>query len=603
MDPADAAAKRRQSELVATFLESACWDHHVHGKADHRMYDCAASRLLTQHPELARDSLYTAVVCGDIQEVERILTRRPEAACEPGGSRGWTPLLYLCYTRFTHQPTINNAVAIARLLLDRGADPNDFYMAGDARYSALVGVAGEGEQDSPRQPQAQELFQLLLERGAEPFDIQVLYNTHFSGDVLWWLELIYAHTIKTSRGAAWKDPNWSMLDMWGYGPGAYFLLKVAVQKKDMMLAEWVLSHGASPNATSSHPMFKPRRTLYEDAVLDGLTDVAALLVRHGASATVPVLDEQESFIDACFTLDRDRVRADLERHPEYLEMPAAMFAAAQKDRVDVITFLLDLGVPIEVHDEHNTRSLHHAAGDNALRVARLLIERGAEIDPIETNYGGTPIGWAGHGDKLEMIELLSGFCRNVWTLSFRGYIDRLREVLNEEPDLAKLVNDQGITLLWWLPDDEAKAIEIVELLLAHGADPSIRSKGGKTAADWALRRGMLEVARRLGWAETAESALLPPRGIEQYESLAQDLLFAFESGQPAAIAHLQAHYGEPVLWNDLRASVRRRMDELPKSERPPGYFALPHARLLTAREAGFENWAALEEALRMREAG
>ena len=64
---------------------------------------------------------------------------------------------------------------------------------------ALVGVAGEGEQDSPPQPYARELFQLLLERGAEPFDIQVLYNTHFTGNVLWWLELVYAHTIKTGR--------------------------------------------------------------------------------------------------------------------------------------------------------------------------------------------------------------------------------------------------------------------------------------------------------------------------------------------------------------------------------------------------------------------
>src|SRR5262249_12409500 len=140
---------------------------------------------------IARDSIYTAVVCGDIEEVERILAREPGAAREPGGSRGWTPLLYLGYARFSNQATIDNAVAIARLLLDRGADPNDFYMAGDSRYSALVGVAGEGEQDSPRQPKAEELFQLLLERGAKPFDIQVLYNTHFSGDVLWWLKLVY----------------------------------------------------------------------------------------------------------------------------------------------------------------------------------------------------------------------------------------------------------------------------------------------------------------------------------------------------------------------------------------------------------------------------
>src|SRR5678815_1622255 len=140
------------------------------------MYAHAALRILQHDPEIALDSIYTAVVCGEIDEVKRILGERPEAAREPGGARSWEPLLYLCYTRFPHQKSIDNAVSIASLLLDHGANPNAFYMAYDSSYSALVGVAGEGEQDSPRQPQAEALFELLLERGAEPFDIQVLYN-------------------------------------------------------------------------------------------------------------------------------------------------------------------------------------------------------------------------------------------------------------------------------------------------------------------------------------------------------------------------------------------------------------------------------------------
>jgi len=65
---------------VATFLEFACWDHHVHGKGDHRMYDRAAGRILAQHPEIAQDSLYTAIVCGDLTEVERRLAERPVVA-------------------------------------------------------------------------------------------------------------------------------------------------------------------------------------------------------------------------------------------------------------------------------------------------------------------------------------------------------------------------------------------------------------------------------------------------------------------------------------------------------------------------------------------
>src|SRR5262245_19010937 len=122
---------RSAADPVSLFLHSACWDHHVHGKADHRMHDRAAQRLLAQRPEMAREDIYTAVVCGEIDEVRRILAAAPEEARTAGGPRRWTPLLYLCFTRFAHPPALGNAVAIARLLLDHGADPNDFYMAGD----------------------------------------------------------------------------------------------------------------------------------------------------------------------------------------------------------------------------------------------------------------------------------------------------------------------------------------------------------------------------------------------------------------------------------------------------------------------------------------
>jgi len=539
------------------------------------------------------------VVCGELSEVERLLAARPDAAPEPGGSRGWTPLLYLCYTRFSHPPTIANAVAIARALLDNGANPNDFYMAGDSRYTALVGAAGEGEQDSPRQPQGEELFQLLLERGAEPFDIQVLYNTHFSGEMLWWLQLIHTHTLRTGRGDAWKNPDWPMLDMGGYGPGAHFLLSVAVKKNDLQLAEWLLTHGAGPNANSStHPKFKPKNTHYQRAATDGNTAMAELLVRYGATASEPVLDDYETFEAACFRLDRGAAMARLEEHPEYLLSHKTMFAAAARDRPDVIEFLLSFGVSIEVEDRTKQRALHQAAVNGALRSAAFLIERGAEIDPRDATYDGTPLGFAAYADKVEMVEFLSRYSRNVWTLTFRGYVDRLREVLRAEPELAKAVNQNGITPLWWLPDDEVRALEIADLLLSHSADPSLRTREGKTAADWALQRGMLEVARKLAVEPVAAPPAKPrPPELERYRGLAQDLLFAFESGHAAAMQRMQQHYGASLTWDEFRALVRRRLDAVPQSQRPPGYFALAHARLLIAREAGFENWTALTRQL------
>ena len=486
------------AERVSTFLEFACWDHHTHGAGDHRMHDRAAQRHLAQHPDIARHDLYCAIVCGQLTEVRRILDTHPEAATEAGGARGWSPILYLSYTRFSHQATFDNAIEIGRLLLDRGADPNDFYMAGDSEYSALVGAAGEGEQDSPRQPYAEALYRLLLEHGAGPYDIQVLYNTHFSGDMLWWLEPTYDRAVATGRKTDWDDPAWPMLGMGGYGPGGYFVLKSAIDKDNDALAEWALAHGASPDIrTSAHPKFHPKYSLLDHAILIGNARIADRLRRHGATSAGSPLEPDQEFAAASLRLDRPALETLVARHPEFLRSHQAMFEAAKRDRPDAIALLLDLGVPLEVSDRSGSRALHHAAASNALRAAAYLIERGAEVDPRETAWDATPIGWAAHGDNVEMLDFLSRHSRNVWTLAFRGYVDRLRDVLRENPDLAKQTTREGITPLWWLPDDEDKAMEIVELLLAAGADPAQRSVKGGTAAAWARQRGMTAIARRL----------------------------------------------------------------------------------------------------------
>jgi ankyrin repeat protein len=492
-----------RADRIVTFLQSACWDEYVHGKAQHRMHDRAAQRLLAADPSIARDSLYSAIVCGDREDVARILAARPEAARVRGGARGWTPMLYLAYTRFTHPPTIENALAIARLLLDHGGDPNDFYMAGDAQYSVLTGVAGEGEQESPRQPYAAALFELLLERGAEPFDCQVLYDTHFSGDMVWWLELVHRHTIHTTRGAAWKDPDWKMFDMGAYGSGARFVLETAVKTRNLALAEWALAHGATPNAAPARDRRFPKRTLYEFALMEGLPEMADLFARHGGARSTPALDGREQFLDACLRLDRDGARRLAASHPEYLQSPEAMFEAVRRDRPDVLALLLDLGVSLEVQDVTGTRALHEAAANDARAAAAFLIERGADVDPRESSYGGTPLGWASHGDHMEMFDLLSRFSRDLGPLTFRGYVDRVREILKEDPRRAQVVSKDGCTPLWWLPDDDAKAMQIVELLLAADANPAMKNKNGETAADRARRRGMRDVAARLDRAAAA----------------------------------------------------------------------------------------------------
>ena len=497
------SAGRDRAERVAMFLRSACSDWRVSGGLRHSNAAHAAARLLERHPEIAADNIYTAVVCGDLERVEQILADEPNAASGKGGTRNWEPVLYVCGARLPLTATHDNAVEVARTLLDHGADPNAYYPGGDAKihYTALTIAVGEGEEDAPHHPQYRELVQLLLQRGAEPYDIQLFYNTHFHGDILWLMPLIYDASVKLGREKDWNDPEWSMIDMGGYGKGARYVLGAAVRHNDLALAEWCLTHGASPEpAQPPHSRVRSNRSLYEEAQARGFSEMADLLARFGAKATPPSLTPEESFVAACLKMDHPQVQRQLQEHPEYVASPVAMFAAVQRDRLDVVKMLLELGVSPEIEDRTKQRPLHVAVSHDAMHVAAFLLELGVEVDHRETNWGSTPLAWAVYGLKWPMIDLLTPYTRDVWNLAAAGKVERLRDLLTKDASLAKVAHPNGYTPLMLLPDEEAKAIEIIELFLAHGADPKKRNEDGKTAAELANERGLEEAAELLAAA-------------------------------------------------------------------------------------------------------
>jgi hypothetical protein len=133
--------------------------------------------------------------------------------------------------------------------------------------------------------------------------------------MLWWLELVHKHTINTPRGAAWRDPEWAMFDMGGYGSGARFCLEFALKTRNLELAEWVLAHGANPDASPARDKRFPKVTLHQEAMRQGFTEMASLLERYGASVTPATFTDGEKLTPACLRLDRDEVRSCSPRTP------------------------------------------------------------------------------------------------------------------------------------------------------------------------------------------------------------------------------------------------------------------------------------------------
>jgi uncharacterized protein len=166
--------------------------------------------------------------------------------------------------------------------------------------------------------------------------------------------------------------------------------------------------------------------------------------------------------------------------------------------------LIDAGFSPDVADDKNTHALNHAAWSDAVDAAQALVVRGAEIDPVEENYGGTPFGNASHFLHRKVMNFLAPVTTDVWNLTYNGYLDRLREVLYENPERARVDWDTWSPLLWPPPHVEDIALEMVKLFVHYGADPHRRDSNGVTPIDRAEALGMARVVaylRGLGRAE------------------------------------------------------------------------------------------------------
>jgi uncharacterized protein len=450
-----------------------------------------AARLLERHPEIARENIHTAVLAHDIDAVRAFLAKDPALAMDRSAFDGWTPLARLAYARLPVPAVTANALPIATLLLDAGADPR-LVAGGDlSGFTVLTGAIGGGEAGQSPHPQAEALARLFIARGADPLDGQALYNTSLGDDDTFWLDFLWLESEK--RGdtpAKWRETIPNVI-----GPPLDYLVGNAVPDHPKRVA-WLLAHGADAATHNSYS----KRPVIREAAAAGAEDIVDMLVRHGA--TRPELSEPERFLAAARTVNIPELRRLAQTNPALLKAPDTMFAAIAQQRADIVEILLDLGISPDVGDERNCRGLHWTVHCGAAEIAKLLIARGAEIDPFEERHGGTPLTHACYYERPEMIAILAPVSRNFRGLCYAGAVERVRELLEEEPDRANREDRPGEPALFCLPDDEEKALAMAELLLAFGADPSFRNPLGQTPAEAARRRGLDDVAALLEDAET-----------------------------------------------------------------------------------------------------
>ena len=187
--------------------------------------------LLASYPETANADLGVQIALFDKQSVSEALAQDPRAALRPIGKR--TPILHLAYSRHIHAaPELNaDAIEIAKMLVENGADVNDGIATdsdGDHKLSALYGAVGHADNFS--------LAEWLLKNGAEPNDDESLYHS---------TEVGHRKSLKL------------LLENGARIQGTNALLR-ALDFNDHEAVALMLSHGADPSAdVVGHPSGEP----------------------------------------------------------------------------------------------------------------------------------------------------------------------------------------------------------------------------------------------------------------------------------------------------------------------------------------------------------
>ena len=153
-------------------------------------------------------------------------------------------------------------------------------------------------------------------------------------------------------------------------------------------------------------------------------------------------------------------------------LPAALY----KRHLRVANLLFRHGAVVDVRGDDQNAPLYAASGQGQVDTMRWLLDHGADPN-ARGDHGGTPLFYAAYAMQFEAVQVL----------------------LEHDADI-NAQKAAGTTPLYWVISNcslKGKFVDMVRLLLEHGADPDICDDYDKTPLHAASHCGALEAARLL----------------------------------------------------------------------------------------------------------
>ena len=188
--------------------------------------------------------------------------------------------------------------------------------------------------------------------------------------------------------------------------------------------------------------------------------------------------------------------ADVNAKAKDRDMATPLHYASEANAFDVVRVLLgERNLRVDARDDDGRTSLHLAARRRAEEVAKLLLERKANVNATDEN-GETPLHMA---RTKELAKLLIDKGASVEAKDSSGETPlhdarslEVIQVLVRNGADANAKDRSGETRLHGARDEE-----VVRLLARNGAEPNLRNQDGRTPLHVAARRGRASVVSAL----------------------------------------------------------------------------------------------------------
>jgi ankyrin repeat protein len=274
----------------------------------------------------------------------------------------------------------------------------------------------------------------------------------------------------------------------------------------------VIAAGADINAEAVGPECNQRTALMCAAGRKCCTRALDVLLQAGADASLSTSMQQTTALHSaaaggltgsCEILLK---QADMLLDVKDINGWTALLYAAHGGCLNVVQLLLQHGADINAVDIKRNNALMIAACTGNIAVAQLLLDSGADINGSDI-HGQNSLFKTVYKGHVSMIELLvqhrltvTTVSNDGWTLlmvAAKGSHKAAAEWLIQHLVYLDAVNNSGGTALHIACCSDSDDADMVELLLANGADVHKRIGAGRTALDGAVLRGNIECVKVL----------------------------------------------------------------------------------------------------------